>query len=347
MAFDDQIFQVQRRGGASRYFARLHEHLRPLPGVEVLPSRLATFNEHAQAAGCALVPPPWLDRPGLLSAVNRVRRPRADIIHHTYYHPAHLRLPPKSDHRVVTLLDMTPELFPELFTHNPHRAKREYVARADLVLAISQSTRVDAEAVLGDLGTLVRVVPLGVDPVFAPSSEPLPGLPPDYLLYVGNRGGYKDFSLLVQALAIGRIDLPLVCVGGGAFTPTEEELLLKNMAHAIQIDVDDRALASAYSYARAFVFPSRYEGFGLPTLEAMACGCPSILAGSSSHPEVGGDVAFYFEPSSAESLAATLWSVLHDAELAAARSRSGILRAGRYTWERTAELTAEAYALLG
>ena len=113
-----------------------------------------------------------------------------------------------------------------------------------------------------------------------------------------------------------------------------------------QLQVTDEALPGVYAQALAFVFPSRHEGFGLPTLEAMASGIPAVLADSSSHPEVGGEVARYFPPGDAAALATVLEELVGDEELRAELGKAGVVRAAGFTWEATARATAVAYRTL-
>ena len=149
--------------------------------------------------------------------------------------------------------------------------------------------------------------------------------------------------------AFAAADLPteitLLTVGGGAIQSDESERLqklglLQRTAHT---QLDDRGLATAYARALVFVFPSRYEGFGLPTLEAMASGCPTILSSESSHPEVGGDAARYFSAGDVVGLAQSLEEVSANEVLRAELGRLGIARAATFQWGETARRTAEAY----
>jgi glycosyltransferase involved in cell wall biosynthesis len=140
-------------------------------------------------------------------------------------------------------------------------------------------------------------------------------------------------------------DVRLVAVGGGPWTQSERSLLLELgiSARALQLELDDLGLASAYANALCFVFPSRYEGFGLPTLEAMASGCATILAASSSHPEVGGDAAVYFVPGDETDLARALARVVGDTDAHREMRARGFRRAAAFDWRGTARMTAGAY----
>jgi len=350
---DDQIFVSQVRGGVSRYFAELMKYVRrgEAPDVELVQPWRWTRNVHAEEAGlAATLPTPVGRRPFVLRTANRIpcAQGRPDVVHHTYYNCKYLRLEP-SALRVVTVYDMIPEIFPELFpAGNPHEGKREFVEAADLVLCISTSTRDDLVRLYGVPTAPVVVTPLGVDYSFRPGLPPLPSLPSPYVLFVGNRKAYKDFDVLVEAfasLAARHADVRLVVVGGLPFDRAEEETLRRKgiRERVYRTSLSDSDLPAAYANASCFVFPSRYEGFGLPTVEAMAAGCPVILADSSAHPDVGGEAAVYFPPGDSEALGVALSRVHSDAALRRVLSERSLLRAAAFSWQQTGSATVRAY----
>jgi glycosyltransferase involved in cell wall biosynthesis len=361
VGYDEQVFLAQLRGGISRYVVSLVQAFQVDPGmgVQAIPGWHWSTNQHSNDAGLSRslplldrVPGPVAVRQlGYLAANTPYRRRahRAELLHHTYFHPRFWssRFPGR---HVCTVYDMIPELYPESFpTRDPHLAKRQYVERSDLVLCISESARNDLISLYGDPGVPMPITHLGVGPEFLPGLPARPGLPERYLLFIGRRGGYKDFDVLLRAFAQLEEDgTVLLVIGGGAFTPDETALQrrlgVESRIH--RADVGDHELPSVYANALAFVFPSRHEGFGLPTLEAMASGTPTVLADSSSHPEVGGSVARYFPPGDDERLGAILTELLGDPALRANLGRSGVARAALFTWQATAERTAAAYRML-
>jgi glycosyltransferase involved in cell wall biosynthesis len=250
----------------------------------------------------------------------------------------------------VTVVDMIPELLPELWPKgNPHLAKHDFVRRASAIVCISESTRRDLLRIYGPLEAPIDVVPLAVSGNFRPGGTFAHPLPDDYILFLGSRAPYKEFGVAAEAFAAiraGHPGLSLVVVGGGRFTKAEqanlERLSITGLVH--RVDATDADLPALFGGARVFAFPSRYEGFGLPTLEAMACGTPAVLANSSSHPEAGGDAALYFEPGDASALGAQLVRLLRDADLRAALVARGLERAAGFTWQRTAARTRDVYA---
>jgi glycosyltransferase involved in cell wall biosynthesis len=271
-------------------------------------------------------------------------------VHHTYYGARFLGAP-AGVRQVTTVYDMIPELFAgtDSFTGS-HLAKRQYVEACELVICISESTRQDMVSVYGDIARNVRVIPLAVRPGFGPHHEPLPGLPREYLLYVGARKGYKDFTLLPEALEALRaegFDVPLVVVGKPFTTEEREDLERRGLSSSVlNLQLSDDQLKRAYAHCSVLVQTSRYEGFGLTPLEGMASGTVVVVARASSMPEVGGDVAQYFSPGDAADLARVLAATLADEKFRVALAKRGPARAATFTTREMARGTAAAYASL-
>ncbi|MBC7774844.1 MAG: glycosyltransferase family 4 protein, partial [Phycisphaerae bacterium] len=158
----------------------------------------------------------------------------------------------------------------------------------------------------------------------------------------GQRKAYKNFAWMLEHLADllrSEKDLQLVCVGGSGFDKMETAQLERlGIAHKVQYWTvgSDAELSNVYSRAACFIFPSQYEGFGIPVLEAFACGCPVVLNRASSLPEVGGDAASYFEEESPSSLEGAVRRVLEDADFRDKMIESGHKRARAFTWEQSA-----------
>lgn len=354
---DDQIFNAQTYGGISRYFAELMQAFRSDSSLDVdlATPELWTKNVYLKEAGLGRSLPALLgNRREVLRLANwmRLRVNDHDVLHHTYYNRGYLQRFSSSEQRVVTVYDMIPELMPEEFPNgNPHQDKRRFVEEADLVLCISESTRRDLLAVYGEIAAPVIVTPLGVDGRFEPGMRRPRALPERYVLFVGSRTGYKDFDVLAEAFAESKLveHIWLVLVGGPPLQGNEAALLarLGISDRVMRVSMTDRELVGAYANAACFVFPSRYEGFGLPTLEAMASGCPVVLAASSAHLEVGGDSALFFPPGDVSALSHALNQAMFDEELRRDLVESGVQRAAQFSWRQTARLTADAYQQLG
>lgn len=258
---------------------------------------------------------------------------------------------------IFTSHDMIPEKF--WLPQRNSSANRNFVLekqacfiRAAAVLADSESTARDFKTLYPNLAHKVVVVLLGVDPFFfkpsPPSAEP-PTRP--YFLYVGARGGYKNFITLLSAYGQSGLsddfDLRVISPGPDGFNTEETALIQKwRLDGKVQLfrSVGNEELRRSYAGAAAFVYPSRYEGFGLPILEAFASATLVATSNVSSMPEVGGDAAFYFDPNSPESLVATLKQLaVLPASDRQQRIEDGQTRARTFTWERFQRQTAEVF----
>jgi glycosyltransferase involved in cell wall biosynthesis len=354
---DDQIFLAQRHGGISRYFTELLAVFDSTPelGIELATPFHYVANEHLRDYAAARfrtapLPAKLLRRPivaGLNSLRRGPRRTRRQIVHHTYYFPEYLRLPARK--RVCTVYDMTPELMPEVLGGaNPHRAKERFVRECDAILCISHTTKRDLLAIYGELDKPVVVAPLGVTARFFAAAARTSEAP--YMLFVGGRFSYKNFDVVLRAMASQAPALRsrLICTGGGTFTAAElarfAELDIAELVEHRQID--DADLPGWYAAAICLVFPSRYEGFGLPTVEAFASGCPVVLAEMDCAVEVGADAAQYFGADDEQGLATILERLAADRAEREKWIALGRARAAEFTWRRTAEITAEVYRSL-
>ena len=195
------------------------------------------------------------------------------------------------------------------------------------------------------------LTPLAAAPHFKPV-DPTPAkrkfqLPDSYLLYFGSNKPHKNLTALILAHAKLKDAPPLIIAG--AWLPEHPEPKMMVEQHGLQDRVrflgriDSADVPALFSGATLFVFPSLYEGFGLPVIEAMACGVPVACGNVWSLPEVGGEVAAYFDPNSAESIATTLNMLLHSPTERKIRGVQGIKHAAKFSWERTAAETLDIY----
>lgn len=355
---DDQIFRLQNRGGISRYFAELVAACDSQPDLAVdltIPVRY-TANVHLQHAGLSR-PLRLTGGPREAEFIRRLRNrtvrrlpqdwPEYDLLHHSFYLPEVLAASPGAT-RVVTVHDMIPESRPDWFPdEDPHAAKDKHVAAASAIICISEFTRQELLRLWGPLPQPVVVIPDAAGPEFQPEG---PSWNPGgrFVLFVGKRSGYKDFACLAEAFATvadKHPDLLLVVVGGGPLSADERTSLAelgitRRVRHYFPSAVE---LACMYRSSTVFVFPSRMEGFGLPVLEALASGTPTILADTPVFREVADTAATYFVPGDATSLSTTIEKVIADGS--EAHRRTGINRSADFSWNRTARETAQAYRL--
>lgn len=358
IAYDYQIFSAQEWGGISRYFVEMATELSQAPDTSVrvlcplyvnsylahADSRLAVTGRHvprSQYTGAVLRSVNRLVTPSLLKRYN------PEVLHETYYSTASLAS--KHTKIIVTVHDMIHELFPECFPPNDPVAnrKRAAVERADHIICVSEQTRNDLVSVLGVDSAKTSVVHNGVfNQLVAAKSTTGRNR---FVLYVGNRGGYKNFQTLLRAFASSSAlqdGYQLVAFGGGPLSAQELALARElgvEPRFLRQLGGNDEVLAHLYQTASLFVYPSLYEGFGLPPLEAMTFGCPVICSRASAIPEIVGDAAEYFSPNSIEELTATLDRVLGDSSLRASLVERGGRRITRFTWRQCARQTLGVY----
>jgi glycosyltransferase involved in cell wall biosynthesis len=252
---------------------------------------------------------------------------------------------------IVTVHDFIPERFPKQFGWKSRllsAAKRRTCFQADRILAISETTKSDLVDRFNISPDIVDVAYLGnALSVFTHELDDSPCEAP-YILYVGARGGYKNCKTFWEAYARSihlKKNFRIDCFGGGTFT-SEERALLEDLkiSHLVrQCGGDDRTLARYYRHASVLVYPSIYEGFGFPPVEAMSFGCPVIVSTGGSIPEVVGPVGVYFNPLDCDMLTEAMERVLFD-ETAKDDLRVQMReRAARFRWEVTARQTLECY----
>jgi glycosyltransferase involved in cell wall biosynthesis len=354
IAYTYHAFSTQRYGGVSRYCTRLAEHLARFDDCDVAVLGLLHLNEHlrrAQFNRGRLVATylPHVPRTGWLrrrlnAVLTRryVRRHPVDIVHETYY--SRDRITPPGAKVVLTVYDMTHERHPESFPpgDRTRELKRAAVARADRIICISEHTRTDLVDLLGVDPAKTCVVHLGASLGRDASPTPLHAVPTPFVLFVGDRGGYKNFAGLVEALRAPALeDIQLVCYGGGPFR--KGETLPRRALH---LSGSDELLAQLYRQAAALVYPSVYEGFGLPALEAMACHCPVVCSNAGSLPEIVGTAAELFDPRDPAAIADAVERVLTSSGRAQELRTRGAERAKQFTWERCAMETRQVYRRL-
>ena len=287
----------------------------------------------------------------MLPRLLRLLRP--DVYHATYY-----AIPARLPGRVaVTIYDLIPRLFPHYW---PNPAARHAInawtahaaRRADRVIACSHATAADIARLLPGAAGKVRVAPLGVAPRSPAPPAPLPqGARGDmpYLLYVGSNKPHKNLPRLVAAFAqvAPRVEGRLLIAG--AWDPRYPEAADEARRHGLEQRVifehrpSEARLDELFASAAGFVFPSLYEGFGLPVLEAMAAGLPAATSDRGSLGEVAGDAALRFNPDDVTSIAAAVERLCGDAALRARLSAEGRTRAALFPWSRTAHDTWAVY----
>jgi glycosyltransferase involved in cell wall biosynthesis len=358
VVFSSDIFTSQRAGGVSRCMIEL---------MRALDARAADYRllvtrstnvmiEEEQAEGwfqrhAALTP----SRPFVPASLDNERALRKlaaghGVVHRTY-HPR-LDLLSQRTRVVETLHDLWDQYHGDRWSPRLRLRslmKKRALERADLIVCVSHFTQERLVELWPDMAARSVVIHHGARPFArcaAPAPAPAPADQP-FFLYVGNRTLYKNFMLAVQALAAGPLlaDHELVCFGGGAFTADEHDQIasLGLAARVRQVDGSDAALGDLYHSARALLYPSLHEGFGLPLLEAMLSDCPVVAAPLTSLPEVGGDAVLYADPGEVDAWTEGMTAVTRDDDLRRRLIAAGRLRAAQFSWDETARRHMEAY----
>jgi glycosyltransferase involved in cell wall biosynthesis len=363
VAYDHQIFNVQKHGGISRYFAELVQNLARVEGVSPTVIAPVHINEYLCRPGVrervrgTLFPFQFRGRDRVMRALNNVllpvywQGPRFDIVHETFFSA---RAWGRGKVRVLTIYDMIHELFSAEFPDaaQVNAAKRAAVSRADHVICISETTRQDAIRLLGIPPERTSVIYLGCSlDGTSVSTVSEAAAPAPCILYVGVRAGYKNFGVLLEAFAAApslRERFELVAFGGPPFSPDEQHRIQElGIIGRVRRETGNDALLKAYYRAAvSFVYPSRYEGFGIPPLEAMASGCPVACSNAGSISEVVGPAGGYFDPDDRDGLRLILERLADDPEYAAQLRTRGFEQIKKYSWAECASRTLRTYASL-
>jgi alpha-1,3-rhamnosyl/mannosyltransferase len=349
--------------GIGRYVANLAQVLR-----QVAPDlNLSLLTDPSAMATCLTLP----DLPHIACCASpfsvrqqwavpaALRRARATLYHSPYYlMPYRPGVP-----TVLTIHDLIPLLFPHHSTAQARLLFRWAMAlalrAARRVIAISEATRRDLLAHFRVPAAHVVVAPEAADPSFRPrpaaeveTVRRKYGLSGQYILYLGSNKPHKNLLHLVEAFSRLTPHTSHLVIAG-VWDPRYPEV--RQRAEALGLEervcflgpVAESDLPAVYSGATLFAFPSLYEGFGLPVLEAMACGAPVVCSNTSSLPEVAGDAALTFDPTSIDAIADALRRLLSDSELRAELRTRGLHRAAQFSWERTAQETLAVYESVG
>lgn len=364
ITYDYQVFALQAYGGVSRYFYELCSRLARQTDGDMQPNILAPLhinnyiknlpsNQLQTLAKVKAFRGSWL----ALQPINQVastllnRFTPPDLLHETYY--AKQTTTPKKRPIVLTVYDMVHEIFAHTLKSNDSTTKRKRIAvdRADHIICISESTKQDLIRLFGTDEKKISVIHLGFSlnsAAIVSEFEQVGIHQRPFILHVGSRAGYKNFSTLLEAYAASaqlQAGYDLVSFGSTPFTGYE---LLMMQKLGIQDKVcfvsgDDQQLAQYYKVAAVFVYPSLYEGFGIPPLEAMYYGCPVACSNTSSMPEVVGNAAKLFDPTSIESLRIAIEDIVMQVAIKESLTERGHERLKMFSWDKCTLETADIY----
>ena len=382
--YDHQTFTLQKYGGISRYYFELINRFKKDKNLEC--ELACKYSENAYINSSDLFKDietgestedflygvkfkgkakihRTLTRVGLASnpiilnkknSVEIIKHNDFDIFHPTYYDPYFLKYIGNKPF-VLTVHDMIHELYAGKFFKKNDKtimAKKELAERAYRIIAISDSTK-------SDLIKLYKMDEGKIDIVYHGSSlknenmiNTDQSLPERYILFVGDRDLYKNFDFFLRSISKLLIEdekLKLICAGGKPFNKIESNLIknLKLSGKIFHRSIEnDNYLSGLYNKALCFIFPSLYEGFGIPILEAFSCNCPVVISNTSSLPEVGGDAAHYFDPTDSASIYDAVKKVVYDYEFADKLREKGSEQLKKFSWEKCACETKRVYERL-
>lgn len=290
---------------------------------------------------CSVMQHTILNKARFLERYRDVPKAMTGIFHSTYYRLPQYR---NGDCKVVTTVhDYTYERFFKGVNQKVHSwQKNRAIQNSDRVICVSESTARDAIEFSGVRSEDISVIYNGVSSDYTPLGLEECSSPP-FVIFVGSRVGYKNFKASVVAISL-HTELTLLCVGGGGFTHTEISLLEKFLPsryrHAGFVTNDQ--LNYFYNEAILLLYPSMYEGFGIPVLEAMAAGCPVIAVNASSIPEVAGDSALLIETGTVDEIYSAISVLLCRSQRDILISR-GLLQAKKFSWDATYTKTLALY----
>ena len=353
---DGDVFGWQKTGGISRIYQEMLPLIGGKPELDIsialdapLPDFIGSRINRSRILSLPMTWRPWRIWSHLSPSINKFlkdvfwRTRSADVFLSTYFTSPRISCP-----KICVVYDMIAEMFGHLFTPEwtefQLERKKTAISRADMLICISRSTMTDLLRIYGVDRQICRVVYLAgfssrdTNTVGMEFSKNRQG----FLLYVGDyRSGYKNFGFMLKTVtgsqSLGGYDLVVVSTS----IPTKDEVrrfsdVSGGRCIRFENDCDDNKLKGLYSSCEVFIYPSLYEGFGIPVLEALGCGAPVICSNTSSLPEVGGDAVYYFDPRSENEFHTAMGKALGDGrrdDLVKKRKE----QAAKFSWDRTAE----------
>jgi glycosyltransferase involved in cell wall biosynthesis len=355
--YDHQMFLLQKYGGITKYFCELMKNL-PV-GNQYKLSVLVSENQHlkddknifrkhnislpkAEFRGKGRI---RTNLYNLNKAFSKFTMSRSDydLLHPTYYDEYFLSHNKKP--YVLTVHDLIQFKFSGQYKKNSMiRQMSELIKKADRIISISANTKKDIVEILNVRPEKIDVIYHGFN---HPTLQPATNRYGRYILYVGYRDGYKNFSSLLKVfsmIANKDGDLRLVCAGY-PFTKSEQAEIatLKISEKVLLIGADENKLNSLFAGALAFVYPTLYEGFGMSILEAFANNCPVCLGKISSLPEVAGEAGAYFDPGSIDSIKETIEKVIYNSDYSKKMIAAGNEQLNKFSWKKCAKETLNTY----
>jgi len=358
--FDYQVFTIQRFGGSSRYFIELYKGMKKDKDIKNSLGIILSNNNYLLGINNN----PFLNRISKIQfrGLNKIykylnkyymiillKQGNYDIFHPTYFDPYFLKYLGKKPF-VLTVHDMTHELYPYYKENNKELIanKKLLIEKASSIIAVSNNTKNDIIKIYDVDKNKIKVIYHGIEYNKNHLSISPIILPDKYILFVGRRGLYKNFNFVLEEfkkINTKFSDIYLVCLGGGPFNSDEITQISKlSIANKVkQYDAEEIYLDLYYKNAIAFIFPSLYEGFGIPLLESMKNNCPLLLSDIECFKEIAGDAAIYFNPNVDGTIFTALENLLNDKILRMSLIEKGKKLIRNFSWESTIKQTKELY----
>lgn len=357
--YDYQAF-LQRYGGVPKYFVEILKYFpKEVYDISVL------LSDNQQLLEASELKDVWslfggkqfFGKTRLYIYVNRLytyykmNQGKFDIFHPTLYNPYANKILGKSKKMVVTIHDLNyfviPELYSDLNVNKlPYNYQKEIIDRADHIVSISENTRKDIINIFGVDNSKITTVYHGIcSPIDLSNKDRIYSR--KYILYVGTRALYKNFNGCIKAfsyLVKKYDDIDLVCTGL-PFSRKEMQMLddYGVLNKVSLIGATEEQMALLYRDAEFFIYPSFYEGFGMPILEAMLYKCPVVLSNTSCFPEIAGNAGCYFDPYSVESILFAMEKILTDTDYRCDIIKKGCNRVKSFSWKKSAEEHMKIY----
>ncbi len=365
--YDHQIFLNQNYGGPSRYFYNLVKNISKLHSTSICaPFHINNFLENLPREIVdgfninnfifnnfpyrfkELITNKFFNKVNYYVQRKKISKFKPDIIHRTYFDNYKTNLP-----TVLTVYDLIHEKFHNLYGKDSnYRPKKAAIESADQIICISKNTLNDLKYYYDLKDKKTSVIYLASDLRDLKNGIIKKKQNDNYLLFVGKRSKYKNFDNFIKAYSLSKKlknDFKIICFGGGKFSRDEYKLFEENSIERKKIENingNDSRLIQLYLNAKALVYPSFYEGFGLPLVEAMSLECPVICSNNSSIPEICADAAEYFDPYNIEDITKKIIDVAYSEKRINELKAKGIKREKNFTWVKCAQETENIYKKL-
>lgn len=351
--FDYNIFYRQKFGGISSYYYNLFEEFNRRK-ISFLACPIFNKNRYITKIKknifsinifqCPSIFYNFLDKLNYEISKSFLKFYSPDIIHITYYNKNILEY--KKAKKILTVYDMVTEIFPSKENLKISKVKEQSIKSSDHIIAISKKTKEDLISYFNVPSKKISVIYLGTNLMNKFNNI---NKKENFILYVGSRKSYKNFEKFLYAIRSSSLlydDFNIICFGGENFSKYDKDILNKYQFELSKIKFifgKDEVLKKLYSTAKLFVYPSLYEGFGLPILEAMANNCPVLCSNRGSLPEIAGDAAIYFNPDSVEDIKSSIENVIYNETCLRFLIKKGISRVKLFSWSNCANKTYKLY----